>query len=404
MNMKHNCTPYLLILLLLAFAAASNEGLAIEKPVKVFILAGQSNMQGHAQVRTLPHLGLSANSAPLLAKILDSDGDAKTHENVWITYLSSGGIKSGPLSTGFGANDEKIGPELMFGIAMSEQLGPEEKFLIVKAAWGGKSVHTDFRSPSAGPYEFTRQQLDNFEKRGNDIEKLKQEKLAATGKFYRLMIDHVKESLTKCKSQFSSGDATEFELAGFVWFQGWNDMVDGGVYPNRNQPGGYDSYTKNLAHMIRDVRKELSAPDLPFVIGVMGVGGPTAEYGKDAQRYKSTHQNFRDAMAAVANQPEFIGNVFNVFTENCWDQELAGLSKRMSKIDGQIRKLRKEGELSKDEIANKRSELLDAEFDPDELNILQTGKSNAEFHYLGSSKIMACIGKAFAETLIKNSK
>lgn len=32
-----------------------------------------------------------------------------------------------------------------------------EPILIIKNAWGGKSLHTDFRSPSAGRYEFSKQ-------------------------------------------------------------------------------------------------------------------------------------------------------------------------------------------------------------------------------------------------------
>jgi Carbohydrate esterase, sialic acid-specific acetylesterase len=112
-----------------------------------------------------------------------------------------------------------------------------------------------------------------------------------------------------------------YELAGFAWFQGWNDMVDGGTYPNRDRPGGYDAYSSAMAHFIRDVRKDLGAPELPFIIGVLGVGGPTAEYGPDQQRYKSTHDNFRNAMAAPAKLPEFKGNVAAVLTEQYWDQE-----------------------------------------------------------------------------------
>ena len=51
-----------------------------------------------------------------------------------------------------------------------------------------------------------------------------------------------------------------YELAGFVWFQGWNDMVGRDVYPNRDKPGGYDLYSRLMAQLIRDVRKDLSAP------------------------------------------------------------------------------------------------------------------------------------------------
>ena len=84
---------------------------------------------------------------------------------------------------------------------------------------------------------------------------------------------------------------------------------------NRDKPGGYDAYSETLAHFIRDVRKNLNAPKLPFVIGVLGVGRPVEEYVTDQQRYKSTHQNIRAAMAAPAQLPEFKGNVTAVLTE-----------------------------------------------------------------------------------------
>lgn len=39
------------------------------------------------------------------------------------------------------------------------------------------------------------------------------------------------------------------------------------------------------------------------------------------------------------------------------------------------------------------------EFTDREREILEKGVSNAEYHYLGSAKIMACIGKAFADAM-----
>jgi Carbohydrate esterase, sialic acid-specific acetylesterase len=44
------------------------------KPLKVFILAGQSNMQGHAKVSTFEHIGLEPATKPMLAEILGVDG------------------------------------------------------------------------------------------------------------------------------------------------------------------------------------------------------------------------------------------------------------------------------------------------------------------------------------------
>ncbi len=44
------------------------------QPVRVFILAGQSNMQGHAQVRTFEHLRMNASDERLRELMENADG------------------------------------------------------------------------------------------------------------------------------------------------------------------------------------------------------------------------------------------------------------------------------------------------------------------------------------------
>ena len=214
---------------------------------------------------------------------------------------------------------DKIGPEFTFGIYMQKAL--KEPVLIIKTAWGGKSIHTDFRPPSAGPYPFGEQELENLKKRGKNLDEVKADKAEKTGRYYRLMIEHVRRVLKDVKRVYPDYDPKDgYELAGFAWFQGWNDMVAGGTYPKRGQPGGYDAYTECLAHFIRDVRKDLKAPDMKFVIGVMGVGGPE----KYAVRYVPIHGSFREAMAAPASMPEFKG-IAAVRTAPFWDMRLKNL-------------------------------------------------------------------------------
>jgi alpha-galactosidase len=397
---------------------------AQEKPLKVFVLVGQSNMQGHAHVRTLPHIGMDPKTRSILDEIQNGKGEPRVIENVWISYLSSSGVKSGQLTTGFGADENKIGPELTFGIYMQKKLN--EPILIIKTAWGGKSINTDFRPPSAGPYEFDESVLKRLKKQGKDIAAIQADKQKATGVFYRRTIDHVKKVLANIKSVYPDYDAKRgYELAGLVWFQGWNDMVDGGTYPRRGETGGYDAYSKVLDHLIRDYRKDLSAPNLPFVIGVMGVGGPTEKYTKQQKRYKKIHQNFRDAMAAPASKKEFKGNVVAVLTENYWDLELDAILARDNEIRNKINRFKKEKKLDElireingnKELTEKDSQVFEIlqkegkleqlllkrmqteEFTVREYQILQFGKSNAAFHYLGCGKIMAQIGKAFAEAM-----
>ena len=56
-----------------------------------------------------------------------------------------------------------------------------EPLLIIKTAWGGKSLNTDFRPPSAGPYEFNESQREGMKKQGKDIGEIQAEKAEATG-------------------------------------------------------------------------------------------------------------------------------------------------------------------------------------------------------------------------------
>ena len=385
------------LVILLAFLPA----VAKAQPLQVFILAGQSNMQGHAQVRTFEHIGMDPATKPLLAEMQNPDGSPKVLERVWISSIGSADTEqTGKLTTGFGAsqNGPKIGPEYTFGITIEKFV--EGPILLIKTAWGGKSLNTDFRSPSAGPYVFNETQLANFQKQGKDISSLKVEKQMATGVNYRLMIEHVRTVLADIKRVVPNYDAAQgYELAGFVWFQGWNDMVDAGTYTQRDMPGGYDAYSHAMAHFIRDVRSDLKAPKLPFVIGVLGVGGPVAEYGPDQQRYKAIHQNFRDAMAAPAALAEFQGNVATVLAEKYWDRELTAAKTKENDLKQRAKTLAAEGKMKPSEEKLLQEKMRMEGLSERERQVMEKGISNLEFHYLGSAKILGGIGKGLAESM-----
>ena len=389
----------LISLFLLTALPAVPGATAAAKPLKVFILAGQSNMQGHAKVSTFEHIGMDPATKPMLAEMLKADGSPKVCERVWISSIGCADTEqTGKLTVGFGASTEKTGPEFTFGLYM--QKFTDAPILLIKTSWGGKSLNTDFRPPSAGPYVFNETQLASFQKQGKDLAAIKAAKEKETGVNYRLMIEHVKKVLADTKRVVPDYDAAQgYELAGFVWFQGWNDMVDSGTYPNRDKVGGYDAYSTAMVHFIRDVRKDLNAPKLPFVIGVLGVGGPTAEYGPDQQRYKATHQNFRDAMAAPAQLPEFKGNVAAVRTEKYWDHELTAAKSKDNEIKQRAKKLATEGKLKPAEEKAALEKLRMEGLTERERQVLEKGISNAEFHYLGSAKILGGIGKGLAEAM-----
>ena len=384
------------IILSLGFAVVGlASAAAASKPLKVFILAGQSNMQGHAKVSTFEHIGMDPATKPMLAEMLGADGKPKVCERVWISSIGCADAEqTGKLTAGFGSTTEKIGPEFTFGIYMEKFT--DAPILLIKTSWGGKSLNTDFRSPSAGPYVFNETQLAAFQKQNKDVAAMKAEKAKATGVSYRLMVEHVKMVLGDIKRLVPGYDAAQgYELAGFAWFQGWNDMVDGSTYPQRDKPGGYDAYSTAMAHFIRDVRQDLNAPKLPFVIGVLGVGGPTSEYLPDQMRYKATHQNFRDAMAAPAKLPEFKGNVAAVLAEKYWDRELTAAKAK----ENEIKQRAKEGNLKPAEEKAALEKLRAEGLTERERLVIEKGISNLEFHYLGSAKILGGLGKGLAEAM-----
>ncbi len=383
------------------------------KPLKVFILAGQSNMEGPASVATFDYIGDDPATAPLLKSMRGLDGKPSVAGNAWISYLTGANDKNfdlhGPLTAGYGSMwgldpskpGDRIGPEFTFGLTMDAAL--DEPVLIIKAAWGGKSLHTDFRPPGAGPYELSSFQRENYPKQEGhgipkDFEQWKVEKAEATGHYYRLMMEHVKKVLADPQQVVADYDPAQgYELAGFVWFQGFNDMVDGHVYPKHGQPDRFDLYSELLAQFIRDVRKDLTAPKMPFVIGVMGVGGL-----KDQSPEMLA---FRRAMAAPAGLPEFKDKVMAVETAPFWAEELGVIDEKRAKIS-QMRHFldskHKEHPNADGHMTDEQKEAYLKQFEvdlisPAEVARWKRGASNAGYHYLGCAKTFALMGKHFAE-------
>jgi hypothetical protein len=215
-------------------------------------------------------------------------------------------------------------------------------------------------------------------------------------------MEHVKKVLSDPKQVYPDYDPAQgYELAGFSWLQGFNDMVDGHVYPKHNQPDRFDLYSELLVHFIRDVRKDLSAPKLPFVIGVMGVGG--------LKDQSAEMLAFRRAMAAPADLPEFKGNVAAVQTAPFWSEELGAIDEKRGKVS-QMRWFldskhkdhpNADGHMT-DEQKNEYLKKFEADrISPAEVALWKRGASNAGYHYLGCAKTFALMGKAFAEATLR---
>jgi hypothetical protein len=177
-------------------------------------------------------------------------------------------------------------------------------------------------------------------------------------------------------------------------------MVDSNFYPKqpKGAPGNrFALYSEYMGAFIRDVRKDLGAPKLPFVIGVMGVGGK--DPGSD------DNLAFREAMAAPASLPEFKGNVLAVRTAPFWDEKLGAIQDKKEKVRQMAYELKNKGKRSanadgKMTEAQQKAYLKDYEaklISADEAAMQKRGASNAGYHYLGCAKTFALMGEAFAE-------
>ena len=172
------------------------------------------------------------------------------------------------------------------------------------------------------------------------------------GHYYRLMMTSVGETLGDLKTYAPNYKGQGYEIAGFVWFQGFNDKFS---------DHSTSTYQENMAHFIRDVRKDLKLPKLPFVIGAMGHQGT---------EQKGTTKILADAQIATAQMPEFKGSVITVKTADFWDYDAGKAFENKNK-------------------------------DPDTWAKLG---SNRAYHYFGSAAFFEKTGTAFAEAVIELGK
>ena len=241
------------MLLFCAFLSATTQDGAPDLPVpggstiKVFLLAGQSNMEGYGVVDLDDENDFNGGRGTFEFLLEDpvhqkafghwQVGEAgwSTRDDVFISYQPEHGpMKVGPLSVGFSGQPGRhhFGPELEIGRVLGDAF--DEPVLLIKTCWGGKSLMTDFRPPSAK---------------------------GEVGRYYTQMIEEYRAAIGAIATTFPNLAGATPELTGFFWFQGWNDQYE---------EGALEAYAQNLVHLVTDVRAACAAPSLPVVVGQTG--------------------------------------------------------------------------------------------------------------------------------------
>ena len=126
---------------------------------------------------------------------------------------------------------------------------------------------------------------------------------------YRMMNEAVHQVLDNLKNNHPAYDSKAgYEIAGFVWFQGYNDQFSDAFR---------DSYKDNMVHFIKDVRKEYKTPKMPFIIGVLGTGQTKEKVAENAvsvgQREAAQAPEFKDNVLAVESYTQYALDSLEVF-------------------------------------------------------------------------------------------
>lgn len=323
-QMRHRFAPNLFIslamvlLVLPATAADRNDRLPdpdgrpadVSKPVKVFIIMGQSNTLEMGNVKgdkdgALEHAVKSGGLYPFM---VDDAGQWTVRKDVRNVHTQGSGGPSG--KGGIKRNDwltvsgSKIGIEQGIGHHLGNAL--DEPVLILKSSIGNRSLGWDLLPPGSPSYEFTDpkdgktyvyagygQSPDRWEK-GTEPKPIGWQ----AGLQYDGDVARAKDVLNKL-GDFYPG-ATQYEVAGFFWWQGDKD---------RYNAGHSQKYEPNLVNLIKALRKEFNAPNAKFVCATLGQ--------TDKDNATGTEEDIIAAQLAVSEpgkHPEFQGNVATVYT------------------------------------------------------------------------------------------
>ncbi len=213
----------IIITAMVAALLASAAMAANPKPVKIYIIAGQSNAGG-------------MQGASFLTENFPEY--TKQRDDVW---TATPGVS--PPSPLMGPNYKAFGIEHAAGYMLGDAV--DNDILFIRSAVGGTMLYDRWRSPRAA------------KRLGGPI-----------GDLYNTMIKRGHNQIANLGQLYPGHRGQGYELAGFIWFQGENDCCA--------KTQGF--YRDSLMDLIKDVRSEMGVPNLPFLIVKINDGcwGPPA--------------------------------------------------------------------------------------------------------------------------------
>ena len=245
---------------------------ASNRPLKIFMLSGQSNMVGMGKADSLMPL---ATGNEKFGYLIDENGKWTVRNDVFYvdTYI---GRVTRWLTVGLANKGKRIGPELGIGHVLGHY--HDEMVLLLKIAQGNRSLGFDAMAPTSQK----RLGINDRDKKWYH------------GWQYDEWVKNAHGILGDLKGHFPAYRGQGYEIAGFFWWQGHKDK---GMAKEKHE--------QLLAELIGDFRAEFKAPKAPFVVATIGFSG----------RRLGAWQGVFEAQMAVsdpARHPEFAGNVASV--------------------------------------------------------------------------------------------
>jgi len=280
----------------------------MNKPVQVFIMMGQSNMLGFGRVTggTDGRLDYATQAKGLYPYLVDDNNNWTTRQDVRHAQVMGSGGGSGNIIVNdwLAANNRsRIGPEQGIGHQLGHAI--DAPVLLLKSAIGNRSLGWDLLPPGSPQYQYNDNGTD-YTYAGYGDSPLRWETGTTptpigwqAGLQYDGDVARAKDVLDNIGTYYPG--ATEYEVAGFFWWQGDKD---------RYNAGHAEKYEENLVRLIEQLRVEFDAPDAKFVAATLGQSEIGAATGNDAL--------ILDAQLAVdgdaGNYPQFDGNVATVYS------------------------------------------------------------------------------------------
>ncbi|MBA4190215.1 MAG: sialate O-acetylesterase [Planctomycetaceae bacterium] len=274
------------------------------KPVKVFIMMGQSNMLGFGRVgpaSTKGSLEYMVKEKGKYQHLVDDKGKWTVRTDVRHVFVMPKGNNMAVMRNEWLAPTGNFGPELGFGHVMGHI--HDEPVLLLKACIGNRSLGWDLLPPGSKQFELDGKIYAGYKESPASWDKDTQPKgiLWYAGKQYDDDVANAKAVLKELAKYYPGYKDQGYEIAGFVWWQGHKDQ--NAAHASR--------YEQNLVQLIKSLRKDFDSPNAKFVLAT-GCGNP----GRDGFGLKIAEAQL--AVGDAKKYPEFEGNVKAVDTRDLW--------------------------------------------------------------------------------------